>query len=159
VVNNGGVYISAQADYAVRALVELATLPEGHRMTAAAIADAQRLPPSFLEATMVELRRAGLVSSRRGTDGGFTLTRPASEITVADVIRALHGPLAEVRGLVPEAAIYAGPAARLQDVWVAVRASLRMVLEAVTVADIASGQLPPSVAALITAPEAWQVRR
>jgi Rrf2 family protein len=153
------VYISAQADYAVRALLELAAHEPGQRMTGAAIAEAQHLPPSFLEATMVELRRAGLVSSRRGTDGGFALTRPAGQITVADVIRALHGPLAEVRGVPPEAAVYTGAATHLQHVWVAVRASLRAVLEEVTLADVASGNLPPQITAMIDAPEAWQVRR
>ncbi len=119
---------------------------------------AQGIPAKFLESILNDMRRAGLLTSQRGPDGGYRLARPASEITVADVIRPLDGPLAEIRGLRPEAANYVGAAEHLQAVWVAVRASLRSVLDEVTIAGIVSGQLPTSVQALTSDPEAWQSR-
>ena len=106
----------------------------------------------------MELRRAGIVASQRGPEGGYRLARPADEIAVADVFRALEGPLAEVRGERPEDTVYDGPAAHLQEVWVAVRAALRLVLETVTLADVLTGDLPAPVAELLT-PDAWQRRR
>jgi Rrf2 family protein len=151
------VYISAKVDYAVRALCTLAD--SGQRpVTAEALAQSQGLPSKFLESILNDMRRAGLLLSQRGAEGGYRLSRPASAITVADVIRPLDGPLAEVRGLRPEAANYDGAAEHLQSVWIAVRASLRSVLEQVTIADIVSGDLPKSVQKLTTAPDAWLSR-
>jgi Rrf2 family protein len=112
----------------------------------------------FLENILGDLRHAGLVRSQRGADGGYWLNRPANEISVADIIRAVEGPLASVRGQRPEDIAYAGPAEPLSKVWIAVRASLRSVAEHVTLADIASGELPEHVAALASDPEAWVTR-
>jgi Rrf2 family protein len=148
------VYISAKVDYAVRALCTLADA-DGNAVTAEALAQSQGLPAKFLESILNDMRRAGLLLSQRGAEGGYRLSRAPSEISVADVIRPLDGPLAEVRGLRPEAANYKGSAKHLQDVWVAVRASLRMVLERVTIADIVAGDLPKSVQKLTTDPDAW----
>ena len=151
-------YISAKADYALRALVTLAATPGGGPVKAEALAAGQNMPASFLENILVELRRAGLVASVRGNEGGYRLARPASEITAADVMRATDGPLAEVRGLRPEATTYAGAAVHLQELWVALRASLRSVLEHVTLADLAAGTLPRSVRKLLSESEAWTPR-
>ena len=148
------VYISAKVDYAVRALCTLADA-DGKAVTAEALAKSQNLPAKFLESILNDMRRAGLLLSQRGAEGGYRLSRPAESITVAEVIRPLDGPLAEVRGLRPEATEYEGSAEHLQDVWVAVRASLRAVLEHVTIADIVSGELPRSVQKLTTDPDAW----
>jgi Rrf2 family protein len=153
------VHISAKADYALRVLLTLVAA-EGTSpvkpVKAESLAVANELPVKFVENILVNLRRAGLVSSHRGIEGGYRLARPASEITAAEVMRAVDGPLADVRGLRPEAAEYTGPAEHLRDVWVAVRASLRMVLEQVTLADIVSGHLPAPVAELCANPEAWR---
>src|ERR1035437_4713414 len=124
-------------------------------VTAEALASSQGLPPKFLESILNDLRRAGLLRSQRGAEGGYRLARAAKEITVADIIRPLDGPLAEVRGLRPEATNYEGAAAHLQNVWVAVRSSLRSVLEVVTLADIVAGKLPSSVVRLTTKADAW----
>ncbi len=148
-------YISAKVDYAVRALCTLAD-GDGQAITAESLAKSQGLPAKFLESILNDMRRTGLLLSQRGAEGGYRLSRPAESISVADVIRPLDGPLAEVRGLRPEAANYEGSAEHLQSVWVAVRASLRAVLEEVTIADIVSGHLPRSVVKLTTDPEAWQ---
>jgi Rrf2 family protein len=148
------VYISAKVDYAVRALCTLADA-DGKAVTAEALAKSQNLPAKFLESILNDMRRAGLLLSQRGAEGGYRLSRPAESITVAEVIRPLDGPLAEVRGLRPEATEYEGSAEHLQDVWVAVRASLRAVLEHVSIADIVSGELPRSVQKLTTDPDAW----
>jgi Rrf2 family protein len=150
------VYISAKVDYAVRALCSLAAADSA--LTAEALAQSQGLPAKFLESILNDMRRAGLLTSQRGPDGGYRLARPADEITVADVMRPLDGPLAEIRGLRPEAANYEGAAEHLQAVWVAVRASLRSVLDEVTISGIVSGDLPVQVAALTSDPEAWQSR-
>jgi Rrf2 family protein len=149
--------ISARADYAVRAAVELAAAGEGP-MKGEAIAQAQSIPLKFLENILGDLRHAGIVRSQRGTEGGYWLARPATEITVADVIRAVEGPLASVRGGPPEDVAYGGAAAPLVEVWIAVRASLRAVVERVTLADIAAGRLPARVAKLAEDPEAWVTR-
>jgi Rrf2 family protein len=149
-------YISAKVDYAVRALCGLAS--QDHAVTSASLAADQDLPEKWLEAILNDLRRMNLVVSRRGPDGGYLLSRPASEISVADVIRPLHGPLAEVRGVRPEAATYEGAAEGLRTVWVAVRASLRSVLEETTIADIVSGRLPQPVRAYAADPESWTSR-
>lgn len=140
----------------MRAMLELASA--GEPLTGEELARAQGLPAKFLSAILNDLRRAGLVSSQRGTEGGYRLARPAARITVADVMRALDGPLAEVRGLRPEMASYTGAASSLQDVWVATRASLRAVLERVTVDDVAKGKLPRAVRTLVDDPDAWAPR-
>jgi Rrf2 family protein len=149
------VRVSAKADYAIRAAVELAAAGEGP-IKGDHIAQAQHIPGNFLENILADLRNAGLVSSRRGAEGGYWLARPADEISLADVIRAVDGPLANVRGVRSEQLEYEGSAERLLDVWVAVRASLRGVLEQVTLADVVSGKLPADVAKLAADPDAWQ---
>ena len=150
-------HITARVDCAVRALVELAA--DGPELVKAdALSNAQSIPPKFLEAVLADLRRGGLVSSRRGPDGGYWLARPAGEITVADVIRTLEGPLASVRGERPEDVTYEGSAESLQRVWIAVRVNLRTVLEGVTIADIAAGALPEFVGELTADPGAWRRR-
>ncbi|MFP5318495.1 MAG: RrF2 family transcriptional regulator [Acidimicrobiia bacterium] len=151
-------YISAKVDYGTRALLALAAAPQGKTVKGETLAAAQNLPVRFVENILVELRRAGIVHSQRGAEGGYRLASPASEIYLADVLRALEGPLADVRGLRPEDARYEGPAERLRDVWVAVRASLRLVLESVTLADVASGRLPEPVTRLLADPQAWHRR-
>src|SRR5919204_3102909 len=141
----GGMRISAKVDYALRAVVELAAAGDGRPVKGERIAQAQEIPLKFLENILGDLRHAGIVRSQRGVDGGYWLARPAHEITVAEVVRAVEGPIANVRGLGPEQVEYAGSAARLRDVWIAVRANLRAVLEHVTIADVARGELPPGV--------------
>lgn len=150
--------ISARADYALRALLTLAA-SDGGLVKGETLAAAQDLPLRFLENILTDLRRSGLVSSRRGAEGGYQLARPAAEIDVATVIRATDGPLAGVRGRRPEEAGYEGAAKHLQDVWIAVRVSLRQVLEVVTLADIASGDLPEIVRERSRATDAWVTRR
>lgn len=150
-------HIPAKVDYGMRALLTLAAL--GDPATSEDLAEAQGLPAKFLGSILTDLRRAGLVSSQRGAEGGYRLGRPANRITVADVMRALDGPLAEVRGERPESAVYGGAAEHLQEVWVAVRAALRGVLEQVTLEDVVRGRLPRSVARLTEDPDAWTPRR
>jgi Rrf2 family protein len=149
--------ISARADYAMRAAVELAAAGGGP-VKGEALATAQGIPPKFLENILGDLRHARLVRSQRGAEGGYWLARPAEEITVADIVRAVEGPLATVRGEPPEDVAYGGAAAELQQVWIAVRKSLRDVVERVTVADVAAGKLPADIAALARDPEAWITR-
>jgi Rrf2 family protein len=151
------VQISARADYALRALLTLAA-SDGGLVKGEALAAAQELPLRFLENILTDLRRSGLVTSRRGAEGGYRLCRPADEISVAMVIRATDGPLASVRGRGPELAAYEGAARHLQEVWIAVRVSLRRVLEQVTLADVASGSLPEVVRELVADPDAWKTR-
>ena len=146
--------VSAKADYAIRAAVELAAHADGP-LKGERIAQAQQIPPNFLENILGDLRNAGLIASRRGADGGYWLAKPADEVSLADVIRAVDGPLANVRGVRSEQIEYHGSAEKLRDVWVAVRASLRGVLETVTLADLASGELPENVRALAADPDAW----
>jgi Rrf2 family protein len=148
--------ISAKADYAVRAAVTLAALDGDAPIKAERVADAQDIPLNFLENILHQLKASGLVTSHRGPEGGFRLARPADEITLADVIRAVDGPLASVRGSRPEQVSYAGAAAPLREVWIALRASLRAVLENVTLADVAGGKLPDQVATLSSDPAAWK---
>jgi Rrf2 family protein len=150
------VHIPAKVDYGMRALLELASA-EGPA-TGESLARAQGLPSKFLAAILNDLRRAGLVHSQRGLEGGYRLGRPPDKITVADVMRALDGPLAEVRGLRPEMTEYGGAAAHLQDVWVATRASLRSVLEQVTLEDVVKGELPSHIAHLVADPDSWEPR-
>lgn len=146
--------LSARVDYAVRAAAELAAAGTGP-MTADQLAAAQQIPAKFLEGILTQLRRSGLVESQRGPAGGYRLARPAAEITMADVIRAVDGPLANVRGQRPENLDYIGTAAALQQVWVALRASERAVLEEVSLAHLVSGRLPLRVRRLTTEATAW----
>lgn len=146
-------HIPAKVEYGLRALLTLAA--SGSAQTAESLAEEQGLPPRFLGAILADLRRAGMVASQRGAEGGYRLAREPAEITLADVIRCLDGPLAEVRGFRPEATSYAGAAANLQQMWVAVRASLRAVLESVSLADVVAGEFPPHVAEMIANPDAW----
>jgi Rrf2 family protein len=148
--------VSAKADYAVRAAAEVAASADQFPVKADRIAAAQGIPLSFLENIFAELRHAGLIRSRSGKDGGYWLARPPEEISLAEVIRAVDGPLASVRGERPEALSYDGAATRLRDVWVALRANIRGVLEVVTLADLAAGELPIGVAEMIDEPEAWR---
>ena len=150
--------ISAKADYAVRAAVELAAAEDERPVKAERIATAQGVPLNFLENILSELRHAGIVRSQRGAEGGFRLAKPPTEISVADVIRAVEGPLASVRGGPPEDAAYQGPASALPRVWIAVRANLRAVVEHVTLADVAAGRIPAKVDRLADDPEAWVTR-
>src|SRR6202012_3041661 len=150
--------ISAKADYAVRAVAELASAPDEKPVKAERVATAQGIPLNFLENILGELRHAGIVRSHRGAEGGFRLAKPANEVTVADVIRAVEGPLASVRGGPPEDASYGGAATTLPTVWIAVRANLRRVVEHVTIADIASSELPAEIDQLTEDPGAWVTR-
>jgi Rrf2 family protein len=158
-VDNRRVRISAKADYAVRATIELARAHGADRPTKGeAIAQAQGIPLKFLENILADLRHAGLVRSQRGADGGYWLNREPSEVTVADIIRAVDGPLASIRGQRPEDVPYEGSAETLQQVWIAVRSNLRAVLENVTVGDLAESKLPPKIEKLAADPEAWVTR-
>ncbi len=148
--------ISAKADYALRALCVLATSPPGTAIKAGDIAAAQDIPRMFLDTILRDLGRSGLIESRRGREGGHRLGRPCDEITIADVIRATDGPLALIHGQRPESLLYQDPARHLQDVWVAVRASLRSILENTTVGQVVNGSLPPSVTALTSDKRSWQ---
>ncbi len=149
--------ISAKVDYALRAMAELAAAGGGP-VKGDALASAQEIPPKFLENILADLRQARLVRSQRGSEGGYWLTRPAEEITLADVVRAVDGPLATLRGEHIEDVGYTGAATALQQVWVAVRVNLRGVLERVTLAELAAGRLPGEVTALGDHPEAWITR-
>ena len=146
--------LSAKADYAIRAAVELAAAGEGP-IKGERIASAQDIPPKFLENILLDLKQGGLIASRRGAEGGYWLARPADEVSLADVIRADEGPLANVRGARPEDLEYRGAAESLKQVFIAMRANLRAVLEEVTLADVAAGELPASVLALTDDPDAW----
>jgi len=140
----------------VRAAIELADADREHPVKGERIAREQGIPMKYLENILGELKRSGLVGSQRGADGGYWLARRADRITVAELIRAVEGPLANVRGLRPEEVEFAGSAVPLQRMWVCVRASLRSVLEVVTVADLVAGELPPEVDALADDPDAWK---
>jgi Rrf2 family protein len=146
--------LSARSDYALRAVIELAAAGPGH-VTADQLARTQVIPGKFLEAILTQLRRAGLVRSQRGPEGGFWLARPAGEISLADVIRAIDGPLLGVRGERPENLGYTGAAEPLQSVWIALRANERAILEDVTLEHIVTGNLPASVRKLAEDPKAW----
>jgi Rrf2 family protein len=146
--------ISAKADYAVRAVLELAAA-EQPPLKGDQIAEAQAIPVKFLENIMGELKHAGIVQSQRGSEGGYALARPASAIKLADVMRVIEGPLASVHDVRPEALEYKGPAEKLQTAWIALRVSMRRVLEELTLADLAEGKLPRSVLELADAPDAW----
>lgn len=150
--------ISAKADYALRAALELAVAQGKGPLKGEQIAQAQGIPLKFLENILLELRHHGLVQSQRGSEGGYWLARPPAEITLAEVIRVVDGPLANVRSERPETLEYVGPAESLRDVWIALRANLRAVLDSVTLADVAEGTLPDEIVALTSDPEAWQPR-
>ncbi|WP_062980838.1 RrF2 family transcriptional regulator [Nocardia anaemiae] len=163
-------HITARVDYAVRTLLEIARAPRTHRASdrvavqvapvvkAEAISTAQHIPPKVLETVLAELRRADLVTSRRGPDGGYWLARPAAQISIADVIRAIEGPLASVRGERPEDVRYPGAAEPLQRVWIALRVNIRAVLENVSIDDIAQDRLPGFIGTLTEDPGAWARR-
>lgn len=151
------VRVSAKADYAVRAALELAGAGDGW-LTAEVIAGRQAIPMSFLQKILHELRVAGVVASQRGPEGGHRLARPADAVTVADILRAVEGPLAAVRGEAPESLHYLGIAEPLQEVWIALRTNMREVLEGVTIADLARARLPRRIAALAHKPESWVTR-
>jgi len=153
--------VSARVDYALRSLTELAhyaTEGDKRLVTCERLATDLSIPAKFLESILRTLRQAGIVASQRGVEGGFRLAKDPAEVTVADVIRALEGPLAAVRGAPPEDAAYGGRAEHLRDVWVATRAALRDILENVTLADILSGDMPPQVLAQLETPGAWKRR-
>jgi Rrf2 family protein len=152
------VRVSARADYAIRALLELAAAGPDAPVRADAIAQSQAIPAKYLENLLADLRRARLIASQRGVGGGYRLARPAASITLADVIRAIDGPLTGVRDDAPEDVAYPGAAASLREVWIALRASMRGVLEATTLADVATGKLPAPVRRLLRDPEAWTRR-
>lgn len=148
--------VSAKSDYALRALIELAVRPDGGAVSAEEIGRLQDIPAGFLQSILADLRRAGVVASQRGQSGGWRLSRDAGDITVADVIRAVDGPLVSVHGERPEAVSYNESAGALQLVWIAARSSLREVCEEVTIASLADRTLPQSVAARTRDDEAWR---
>ncbi|MEO6503934.1 MAG: Rrf2 family transcriptional regulator [Jatrophihabitantaceae bacterium] len=149
--------ISAKSDYAVRALLALAArAPDLVKIDA--VVSEQQLPRKFVEAILGDLRRAGIVRSMRGSEGGYALARPASDISIGEVIRAVDGPLAEVRGLRPDEMNYTGLAEHLPGLWVAVRASLRKVLDETSLQQLLTGKLPPHVRRMVNDPQAWARR-
>jgi Rrf2 family protein len=149
--------VSARGDYAVRAAVGLASAYPT-TLSAQALAESQGMPRKFLEAVLADLRRAGIVTALRGSEGGYMLSRPPADIAVGAVLRAVDGPLAGVRGMRPEETVYDGTAIHLSQLWVAVRSAVRGVLDEVTLAQLVSGRLPAKVRRLTTTPEAWQPR-
>ncbi len=153
--HNRLVEILAKTDYAVRAMLELAAQAP-HLVKIDALIREQKMPRKFLESILVDLRRAGLVRSQRGAEGGYALAVPADQVTVAAIIRAVDGPLAEVRGQRPEQTIYSGVAEHLPEVWVAVRASLRRVLDETTLQQVLDGELPAHVQEMLKPAAAWR---
>src|SRR5271165_2826604 len=151
-------HVTAKADYAIRAVVELADSSQASPRKVDQIARAQDIPVSFLENILTQLRSSGIVRSQRGPEGGYWLARPPVEVNLAQVIRAVEGPLVGVRGQRPEEIEYVGSAESLQQVWLALRANLRKVIEHVTLADVASGKLPKEIMALTRQEEAWHTR-
>ena len=146
--------ISAKTDYAVRAVLELAAADDPP-LKRDEIAAAQAIPVKFLESILSELKHGGVVMSQRGAEGGYWLAKPAEEITVAEVMRVVEGPLASVRERRPEEVEYDGSAAHLQEVWVALRANMREVLESVSLADVVENDLPRAILDLTDEPESW----
>jgi Rrf2 family protein len=147
--------VSAKVDYAVRAGAELAAAVGQGPVKGERIAQAQQIPLKFLENILLDLKHAGLVQSQRGAEGGYWLARPPADISLAEVIRAVEGPIANVRGERPEQVEYRAAAEPLREVWVAVRANLRAILETVTLGDLAAGKLPDEVALIAADPDAW----
>ena len=148
--------VSAKSDYALRALIEIARQSDGGAVSAEELGRRQDIPHGFLQAILADLRRAGLVISQRGQSGGWRLARAADSVPVADVIRAVDGPLVSVYGLRPEAVTYNEQAAALQQVWIAARRSLRDVFEHVSIQDLAAGELPEAVTSRTLDEDAWQ---
>jgi Rrf2 family protein len=148
--------VSAKADYALRALIEIAVRTDGTAVSAEQLGKAQGIPHGFLQAILADLRRADIVVSQRGQSGGWRFARQPGSVTVADVIRAVDGPLVSVYGLRPEAVEYDDSAQVLQHVWIAARSSLRAVFEQVTIQDLADSKLPQGIAALTEDDDAWQ---
>jgi Rrf2 family protein len=151
-------HVTAKADYAVRAVIELAGSRQDAPRKVDDVAQSQAIPVSFLENILTQLRSSGIVRSQRGPEGGYWLAKPADEVSLAQIIRAVEGPLVGVRGQRPEEIEYAGSAEALQQVWIALRANLRKVLEHVSVADVSAGRLPKDVIALTRSDEAWETR-
>lgn len=151
------VQVTARADYAVRALLELSARPD-RRATRDELAEVQAIPRRYLEAILTQLRQAGLVVGHRGAAGGYSLARSPEQVTVAEVVRAVDGPLSLVQGERPERVHYEGAGEHLADLWVGLRAAVRAVLEEVTLADVLTGELPASVRDLVADPDAWQPR-
>jgi len=151
-------HVTAKADYAVRAVIELVDSSQESPRKVDEVAQAQGIPVSFLENILTQLRSSGIVRSQRGPEGGYWLAMPPEEVNLAYIIRAVEGPLVGVRGQRPEEIEYIGSAESLQQVWIALRANLRKVLEHVTIADVAAGKLPKDIMALTKAEEAWQTR-
>ena len=149
------VHVTARADYAVRAIIEIAAAGGDSPLKADQIAERQGIPLGFLRGILTDLRRSELIVSQRGATGGFRLARPANEITIAQVIRSVEGPLAQVRGHRPNELEYPGRAEPLRDVWIALRANLRAILDQTTIDDVASGTLPTHVSELAADPAAW----
>ena len=149
--------VSAKTDYAVRALLEL-TEADGGPIKGEQLSQAQQIPLKFLENILTDLRHAGIVRAQRGAEGGYWLAKPAEDVKLGDVIRAVDGPLASVRGEAPEEVEYLGPAENLQTVWIALRASMRSVLDELTLADVVAGRMPTRVKRLTEAPDAWSRR-
>jgi Rrf2 family protein len=151
-------HVTAKADYAVRAVVELVGSSQGTPRKVDEVAQAQGIPVSFLENILTQLRSSGIVRSQRGPEGGYWLAMAPEEVTLAYIIRSVEGPLVGIRGQRPEEIEYVGSAEALQQVWIALRANLRKVLEHVTIADVAAGKLPKDVIALTREEQAWQTR-
>ena len=152
---SGAMRVSARADYALRAAAELATVTDGSRLKREVLSARQDIPLEFLESVLLDLKRAGIVQSQRGAAGGFRLARPPSEISLADVIRAVDGPMADVRGDRPERIEYSGAARQLQHIWIAIRSSLREILEGTSLADLVGGELSSEIRRLTSTKDAW----
>ncbi|RCG15563.1 Rrf2 family transcriptional regulator [Streptomyces diacarni] len=147
--------ISAKADYAVRAALQLAAAEPGGTVKAECVAEAQEIPHKFLEGILNDMRRGGLVASQRGVNGGYRLAKPTEDISIADIIRVVDGPLVSVRGVRPPELSYSGPAESLLPLWIALRVNVRQILEGVSLADLVSGRLPGEVSLLTDSPSAW----
>jgi Rrf2 family protein len=147
--------VTAKSDYALRALIEMASRPGEGAVSAEELGKRQDIPRGFLQAILADLRRAGIVVSQRGQSGGWQMAASPGDVSVADVIRAVDGPLVSVYGMRPEAVDYNETAAVLQPVWIAARSSLRSVFEHVTIAHLATGKLPRSVSSRTHDKEAW----
>lgn len=159
--DSAGIHVSARADYGVRALLELTVeyrQNPDRLITTEIIAERQSIPAKYLESILRQLRTSGIVDSRRGAEGGYRLARPPETITMAEALRALDGPLAAVKGVAPEHIDYPAPATHLREVWVALRMSLRHVLEGLTLSDVAQGAWSSEISALISEPDAWTRR-
>ena len=151
-------HVTAKADYAIRAVVELAESAQDSPRKVDDVARAQGIPVSFLENILTQLRSSGIVRSQRGPEGGYWLAQPPDEVNLAQVIRAVEGPLVGIRGQRPEEIEYVGSSESLQQVWIALRANVRGVLEQVSIANVAAGKLPKDVLALSRQEEAWETR-